>query len=198
MAQFKNFLNRVVDVLKEVNIEYVIVGGVAIIISGRARTTTDLDLIIENNLEKIRLFMDKLKEYDFDVLPDQVEYALKEGFQLSIFDNRSILRIDISIAKSSHAQETLRTAKEVDYEGIKLKIASIEQILLGKLLYIGNIDDLTEQEILEYSDVMDFIILFETNQKHIDMNLLENKIKSSKLGNTFKLITDLMRKLKND
>ena len=102
MAVFKNFLFRVINILDEINLKYVIIGGVAAIIRGRVRTTNDLDLIVENRPDKLKLFFDALKSHQFDILDKQISYALKEEFNISIFDKKSILRIDLKIAKTHY------------------------------------------------------------------------------------------------
>lgn len=98
MAEIADILTRLETIFAEIQLKYVIVGGLAAIIKGKPRTTMDIDLIIENDLEKIQLFLKALKLHDFEVLEDQVKLSLKEGAPLSIFDKKSILRLDIKVA----------------------------------------------------------------------------------------------------
>lgn len=192
MSAFKDFLKRVISILNSVDLNYVIVGGVAVIISGRPRSTTDLDLIVENDHEKIMNFFDGLKKQNFEVMDDQVKYSFKEGFNLSIFDNQSIMRIVLKIAKKSDDIDALTDSREITYENLKIKIANIEQILYGKILYIGNIKGISEKELLQYNDVQDFITIYKTHESDINHELLKNKIKKAGLTKTLEIIKKLI------
>ena len=62
MAEFADFFTRIIDILNESGIHYVIVGGVAAIIKGRMRITADLDLILENDGNKIKKIIEQLEK----------------------------------------------------------------------------------------------------------------------------------------
>jgi hypothetical protein len=186
MAEFKTFLTRVIKILNQLKIGYVVVGGVAAIIKGRIRSTTDIDIIIERDLDKLNRFFDLLAKNEFDVLSEQINYALNEGYRISIFDKKSIMRIDLKIVKTPDEQEVLEQASIEEYAGLKIRIASIEHILYGKILYIGSIDGLKDEELLEFNDISDFLILYNQYKSEIDQNWLTEKIRQKNLLPTYK------------
>ncbi|MHA1729320.1 MAG: DUF6036 family nucleotidyltransferase [Promethearchaeota archaeon] len=157
MTEIENILFRLVKIFTEIQLDYVIVGGLAAIIKGKARTTTDIDLIIQNNPNKIAKFLDKLKKNDFDVLTEQVQWAFKEGTNASIFDKLSVIRLDIKIANKPIDIEALNSGVIEHYSHMNLKIASINYILLGKIWFLGDISDIPDSELLEYNDIIDFL-----------------------------------------
>ena len=53
MTEIENILFRLEKIFSEIQLDYVIVGGLAAIFKGKARTTTNIDLIIQNNPNKI-------------------------------------------------------------------------------------------------------------------------------------------------
>ena len=191
MSQFIDFLSRIIKILNEISLNYVVVGGVAVIISGRPRTTTDLDLIVEKDINKIKKFIERLKQMDFDVSQDQIDYALKEGFQLSIFDNRSFLRIDLTVASTKNHRNALNSAREAVFNKLTIKIPSIEEILYGKILYIGRIEDVEKKELLEYNDVIDFIVIYNANNKSINIEQLRAMVSGVGLLGTLNRILKL-------
>ena len=65
--EFEDFIKRVITSLNKSDLKYVIVGGFAAIFRGKPRTTMDLDLIIEDNHQKLYKFLDELKKVEFDV-----------------------------------------------------------------------------------------------------------------------------------
>jgi len=185
MAEFKTFLTRVIKILNQLKINYVVVGGVAAIIKGRVRSTTDIDIIIEKDLDKLNHLYDLLARNEFDVLREQINYALKEGYSISIFDKKSIMRLDLKIAKATDEQEVLEQASIEEYAGLKIRTASIEHILYGKILYIGSIDDLNDKDLLEFNDISDFLILYNQYKSEIDHAWLTEKIRQKNLLLTY-------------
>ena len=186
MAEFKTFITRIIKTLNQLKIKYVVVGGVAAIIKGRIRSTTALDIIVERDLDKLNRFFDLLAKNEFEVLREQINYALDEGYIISIFDKKSFMRLDLKIAKTSDEQDVLEQAQIEEYAGLKIRIASIEQILYGKILFIGVIDDLRDEELLEINDISDFLILYNQYKSEIDHTWLMEKIRQKNLLTTYK------------
>ena len=193
MAEFRDFIKRIIVILDDLQIKYVIVGGLAIIISGRVRTTTDLDLIIENDEEKYWRFLDELDQSNFDVMREQAKLVLKEGTNLSIFDDKSFMHIDLKLAKSQEALLALNSSKIVKYYDLDLKIPPVEQILYGKILYLGDLKGISERELLEYNDVLDFIVVFRNKREEIDLDLLRKMVKSARLTDTLNVLLSLAK-----
>lgn len=195
MAEFKAFLTRIIKNLTQVKINYVVVGGIAAIIKGRLRSTTGIDIVIESDLDKLNRFFDLLAKNEFDILREQINYALNEGHSISIFDKKSFMRIDLKIAKTSDEQDVLEQANIEEYAGLKIRIASIEQILYGKILYIGSIKDLSDEELLEFNDISDFLVLYNQYKSEINDKWLMEKIRQKNLFPTYKrLITFSLKK----
>ena len=184
MAEFRSCLERVISSLNQVNLNYVIVGGLAAIIHGRSRTTMDIDLIVEDKREIILIFVSLLEKANFDVSKHQILDALDKGYNISIFDNLSYIRLDIKPAKSTDEKEVLENAIKEEYHDMILKIASNEQILYGKLMYIGNIDDLSDEELVRFNDVLDFCVIYDKYKDSINLTWLRKKAEQLSLLNT--------------
>ena len=60
------------------------------------------------------------------------------------------------------------------------------QILFGKFLYIGPIDGLNDDEMLNYTDVVDFLVLYHQYKHDLDREWLKRKAETAGLGMTFK------------
>lgn len=184
MAEIEDILSRLEKIFSEIQLDYVIVGGLAAIIKGKTRTTTDIDLIIHNNPKKIAKFLEKLKKNNFDVLDEQVQWAFKEGTNASIFDKSSVMRLDIKIAKKPIDIEALNAGVIEHYNQMNLKIASVEYILLGKIWFLGDISDIPDSELLEYNDIIDFLNVFVNNKESCDLDWLKKKVSLMKLSST--------------
>ena len=184
MAELENILSRLEVVFKATKLKYVIVGGIAVIHYGHVRATQDIDIIIEDDYSKISQFIGLLKAYEFDVLDDQFKLAYQEKTNISIFDKNSFLRLDIKVADKKQEHEVLSQAKKEKILGKDLFIAPLEYVLIGKLIYMGLINDIPHSELLEYQDVVDFLTLFHANKKIIDLTFLNNKAKQIGLKTT--------------
>ena len=186
MAEIKNVLSRLVKIFHAINLKYVIVGGIAVIHYGHVRATQDIDIIIEDDSSKISQFKGLLRNSNFDVMEDQFEKAYEEHTNVSIFDNESFLRLDIKVANKKRERDVLQNAVVKKIFGQELRIASLEYVLIGKIIYMGEISDIPESELLEYQDIIDFLTLFHANRENVDLNLIKSKIKQVGLESTLK------------
>ena len=184
MAEYKNILTRLSKILIEIQLDYVIVGGMAAIIRGKPRTTMDVDLILENDAKKIQQFLKLLSKNDFDVLNDQVKWAFESGVNASIFDNLSSMRLDVKIANKTIDREALLDSSQEIFFDTPLKIASVNFILFGKIWFLGDISDIMDTELLEYNDIKDFIDVYLLNKEKVNMPWLESKCTEINLNST--------------
>jgi hypothetical protein len=184
MAEIENILSRLEIIFKATKLKYVIVGGIAVIHYGHVRTTQDIDIIIEDDYSKISQFIGLLKVNKFDVMDDQFQLAYEEKTNISIFDKNSFLRLDIKVADKKQEKEVLNHAEKKKILGKNLFIAPLEYVLIGKLIFLGLIDDISNSELLEYQDAIDFLILLHANKDTIDLTFLNNKSKQIGLKTT--------------
>jgi hypothetical protein len=190
MAEIEDVLSRLQKVFSATKLKYVIVGGIAVIHYGHIRTTQDIDLIVEDNASKLSQFASLLKSYEFDVMMDQFQIAYKEKTNISIFDKKSFLRLDITIAEKKREYDVLESARRETIFGKKLYIAPLEYVLLGKLLFMGRIDEIPKHELLEYQDIIDFLTLYHANEENIDKKFLKRKARELKLEETLERLLE--------
>lgn len=191
MAEIKDILSRLANIFSKVNLKYIIVGGIAVIHYGHIRTTQDIDIIIEADKSKIEPFMRLLKESNFDVMEEQFRLALEEGTNISVFDEKSLLRLDISFAARDRQKDLLTKSVVHKIMGNKLRIAPLEYVLIGKVLFIGDIDKITDSELLEFQDAVDFLTLFYANEGKIDINILKREAKKLGVDRTLKRLLEI-------
>jgi hypothetical protein len=94
------------------------------------------------------------------------------------------MRLDITIAHKIQEKEVLDKAIKKNILGCELYIAPLEYVLIGKVLFIGRIDDIPDSELLEYQDIFDFLTLYHSNKGKIDLDLLKRKVKEIGLEST--------------
>ena len=115
MERFRNFL-RIFDAFEREGVEYVLVGGVAVIFHGLPRPTEDVDIFIKMNpanVEKLRQALrsvyddphiDEITFEDLQTYP-VIRYVTPEGFYIDIlarlgemaeYDDLDIEMLDVS------------------------------------------------------------------------------------------------------
>jgi len=187
MAELENTFRKAITALTNANVKYVIVGGLAAILRGGSRNTSNIDVIIENEPNLGDKLIKAFKVQEFDVMESQLRMAIDEGFNTSIFIKDSIIRIDLKIAKNSDEYEVIKESETWNFQDVHFPIASVEQVLYGKILYLGDIKDLSDDELLDFNDVRDFVNVFQS-AKSINMAWLEMKVKKKGLSDTFNRI----------
>ena len=135
--------------------------------------------------------MKLLKNFDFDVNEKQFLLGIQEKTAISIFDNKSHLRLDIRMADKKLDFEVLENAIQVKIFDYNLCMAPLEYVLLGKILYIGKIDDIPDSELFEYQDILDFLTIYHANKEKIDEEFLIRKVKEIGLESTFKRLKSI-------
>jgi len=187
MAELETTFRRAITALTNADVKYVVVGGLAAILRGSPRNTSDIDIIIKNEPNLDEKLIKAFKSQDFEVMEKQLKMAIDEGFNTSIFFKDSIIRIDLKIAKNSDEIEVIKESETWNFQDIHFPIASVEQILYGKILYLGDIKDLSEDELLDFNDVRDFVNVYQS-AKSINIDWLKMKVKEKGLSETFKRI----------
>jgi len=114
MEEFPEILQFVCDYLNKEDIDYVIVGGVAVMYHGVPRTTIDIDFILQIDDEAITAFVDFLNSKGFVASADDLRIALSENSHSTTFFRNSLLRLDIQGVNSSFDKMTLERAVSVD------------------------------------------------------------------------------------
>ena len=145
MRSLEEVTKETAKALKELDIEYVIVGGVAVAGWGNIRTTRDVDVILSLKAEDVKKIVQAFRNRGFFVNEKDVLDALKEKSHFTIFDERSEYHIDVKGAYGENERRTLRTKKRVGIGGVDAYIASPEDIIANKLRF-GSEQDLKDAE----------------------------------------------------
>jgi len=132
-------------ILKEINIEYAIVGGIAVSSWGNVRTTVDIDLVISLGDEDVERFVGAFKGRGFSVSEEDVRSALKEKTHFTIFDEYSPYHIDAKGAYQDRELDTLKTKRSVHLDDVQCFVASPEDVIANKLLF-GSEQDIRDAE----------------------------------------------------
>ncbi len=124
---FDKFL-RIIDTINRYDVEYAVIGGVAMISHGMPRLTQDLDLLIKltkDNVDKLRNALadiyndDEIKEITYAELQKYsvIRYGTPDGFYLDIM---------VRIGEAADYYSLKRENKKI--EGVVIQLASAESL----------------------------------------------------------------------
>lgn len=159
-------LKKAIKVLEKQNLDYCLFGGLAMQVYKRIRATRDIDLMVAIASGEASKFIAQMGKENFRF--DKKRGIIKiNNFELMRFiytdeDTNFEIFMDIITATSKFQKQILARKTKVDFLGIMVSIASLEDLILLKLLADRPIDCLDAQ------------VLLEENKEDIDIDYLNS------------------------
>lgn len=135
-------VRQIFAALNEAQVDYVVVGGMAVILHGYLRATADLDLVIDLAPENCRRAMAALSRIGFRPrLPIAIENFSDPGKRKEWIEQRNMLvfqlwdpanplrSLDVFVKEPIAFDQLLRDAVKTDIDGMPVPIASIEHLI---------------------------------------------------------------------
>ncbi len=125
-------LEKIINVLETEEIPYMVVGGFAVNYYNRARFTNDIDFV----LQIYPFHIEKIIKHFPDWIPflESFKDSAEKGMLFNITDFETGVKYDFMMYKHSEYNWTaFERRQEVDFLGIKCKIASPEDLIISKL-----------------------------------------------------------------
>ncbi|WP_025143086.1 DUF6036 family nucleotidyltransferase [Pedobacter jeongneungensis] len=131
-----SFFNKIVDVLNENNIPYMLSGSIAMGVYIVPRATRDFDFIIHLQQEDIDGFVANFKDGYYCNI-NSVKDAVKQQSLFNIIDHESGYKADFVILKNENfRQEEFNRRVEMEYLGKSVYLVTVEDLLISKLIWI--------------------------------------------------------------
>lgn len=138
-------LGEVCGFLNQANIEYVLVGGIAVMVHGRPRSTMDIDIILKLEGGERKQLVDFLTDNGFDINEKDLKNAIEESSHSTAFFQDSIFRLDIKGIYDDFDRLTLERREKISFEGAELYVATPEDTVLNKIRF-GSDRDIEDAE----------------------------------------------------
>jgi hypothetical protein len=130
----EELLRRIVQGLEFAGIPYMVTGSYASAHHGRPRATQDLDLVIAPRADQLRVFVRSLSPPSYYVDEETALKALANEDQCTVIEPSSGWKVDLIIRKSRpFSFSEFERRLPVEIQGIRMFVASAEDILLAKL-----------------------------------------------------------------
>ncbi len=127
-------LRRITAAMEEAGIAYMLTGSFASAHFGLPRSTQDIDFVIEANREQLRAFVQSLPGDEYYADFDTALEAHKRESLFNIIDLATGWKIDLIFRKSrAFSREEFRRRQPVNLQGLRLFVASAEDVIIAKL-----------------------------------------------------------------
>lgn len=132
----RHLLIKIVKILSELNISYLVTGGIAVLVWGRPRFTADIDLVVEIEHEDLPKLQKALKQLspkgyiDLDAMRD----ALTHQGEFNFIDADTGVKVDFWIlSDSAFDRSRLKRRQPKKILGTDVYFTSPEDLILIKL-----------------------------------------------------------------
>jgi predicted nucleotidyltransferase len=131
---FENLLKKIAIQLLKQNIPYMIIGGQAVLVHGEPRLTKDIDVTLGIGVDEWQRMEKVIKESGWEYLTRDIEGFVKETMVMPVKDKESGIRIDFIFSISPYERQAIDRAIIIDLGGIAIKFASLEDIVIHKIV----------------------------------------------------------------
>ena len=127
-------LREITRRLAEHGIRFMVVGSVAALAHGRSRSTQDFDLVVEGDTARLRAFVRALPEERFYASEEAAMEAVRDGSMFNVVDIETGWKVDLILRKARpFSIEEFGRRAEVAVLGLRLPVASVEDVIIAKL-----------------------------------------------------------------
>lgn len=185
MALNDNTIKRIVvdfvNYFDRNNVSYVLVGGLAVNIWGRIRTTMDADFIFNQSEIDLEDFVTYLQQKKYEIKIDDLKFGLNERTNITIWSG--IFRVDLKGIYNTFAKKSIVMGHKIKLFDLKVNVDSPELLILSKLCY-GS-----EQDFEDAASI--FLRLKE--QKRLKEEYLHDMSESLDIGDRLDLLKSLIK-----
>jgi predicted nucleotidyltransferase len=132
-VDFGGLLARLTRALARGDLQFVVVGGQAVLLHGEPRLTQDIDITMAASPERLDDVLAVCDALGLVPLPEDVREFVSETFVLPAADPATGVRVDMIFSNTDYEQSAVSRAQLVEIEGVQVPFATAEDLLLLKL-----------------------------------------------------------------
>jgi len=165
-------LNPVISAFDEMGISYYICGSIASSSYGISRATQDIDLVSDIRETSVNNLVSKLRnEYFID--SEMIKDAIRSKSSFNLIHLKTMIKLDIFILRDDlfHKetnQRKIRDTLDDDENSIKIFLCSPEDVILSKLIWFVNGNEVSE------SQWMDVLGVIKVQGENLDSEYLKH------------------------
>ena len=131
---FEQLLESIARGLERLGITYMFIGGQAVLLYGEPRLTRDIDVTLGTGPERLAELLEWVRSNGWEVLVEAPEDFVGKTMVLPCLEPASGIRIDLIFSFSPYEQQALKRARRVPLAGVEVRFASLEDLIIHKVL----------------------------------------------------------------
>jgi hypothetical protein len=125
---------RIIAALDEAGIPHMLTGSFASSLHGLTRATQDIDLVIAPSESQLRDLVGSLPPEVYYVDLEAALDALRRRSQFNVIDLATGWKVDLIVRRDRpFSVQEFKRRQEIDFSGIRLAVATAEDVILAKL-----------------------------------------------------------------
>ena len=180
----QELLKKVIQVLNQAGIQYMITGSVVSSLQGEPRSTHDIDMVIALQKPTAKRLLDAFLPPDFYLDEDNILDAIKRQNMFNLIDLSTGDKVDFWILTNQPFDQSrfLRKISE-EFMGLKILISSPEDTILAKLRW-AKLSGGSEKQFT------DALRVYEVQYGKLDIDYLQQWVKKLNLESLWKRLVD--------
>lgn len=157
---FERLLARLSEGLESAGLDFMLIGGQAVLLHGEPRLTQDIDITLGVGPEALGTVLAACERMELLALPEDVQSFVRETFVLPAADTRSGVRVDLIFSTTPYEAQAIERSLRVEVGGRPVPFATAEDLILHKL-FAGRPRDLEDAHgvVLRKRDELDWVYL---------------------------------------
>ncbi len=131
---FEELLARIALALDRQAIPYMIIGGQAVLRYGEPRATKDIDVTLGAGISELDAVRRALADMGLEPLVEDVGDFARRTMVVPAIDRPSGIRVDLILSFSPYEKQALARAQGVNLGGTKVRFASLEDVVIHKIV----------------------------------------------------------------
>lgn len=131
---FEKLIKKIAMQLNKFEIPYMIIGGQAMLLYGEPRLTKDIDITLGIGIEEQKKIIQLVNSLKLKILVDDIEEFVKKTMVLPVIEKKSGIKIDFIFSFSSYERGAIERAVNVKFGKTIIKFASLEDIIIHKVI----------------------------------------------------------------
>ena len=131
---FQTILKKIAEALLAGEVSYMVIGGQAVLLYGEPGLTKDIDVTLGVGIEGLPQIKRIAETINLKPLVEDSETFASETMVFPAADEESGIRVDFIFSFSPYERQAIDRARAVHIEGVSIMFASLEDLVIQKII----------------------------------------------------------------
>ncbi|MEO0113838.1 MAG: nucleotidyl transferase AbiEii/AbiGii toxin family protein [candidate division WOR-3 bacterium] len=132
--ELKELIKNVGRELEKRGIDYMIIGGQAVLLYGEPRLTRDIDITLGINIDRYQEIKEIIEKLNLKILPDNPLDFLKKTMVLPVIDEETGIRLDFIFSFSEYERQALKRVKKIKIDDTEICYPLVKNLIIHKII----------------------------------------------------------------